>query len=116
MSHEDLPEDAFPALFLSLSEAAALAQASSGSKADEKDIRQLGTQIQDAWNKFDPKMMADLWLVDGDCVSSTGRSASGRAEVEKAFAEQWSSVYKGTRLAHTITSGVPSLPAGSSGK
>jgi uncharacterized protein (TIGR02246 family) len=72
--------------------------------ADEKDVRALGAQVQDAWNKGDAKMLAALWLTDGDYISSTGRTATGRAEVEKAFAEQWAGIYKGTRISHTLTS------------
>jgi uncharacterized protein (TIGR02246 family) len=72
--------------------------------ADEKDIRSIGGQIQDAWNKADPKMLADLFLTDGDYISSTGRTARGRPAVEKAFQEQWSGIYKGTKIAHTLTS------------
>jgi uncharacterized protein (TIGR02246 family) len=72
--------------------------------SEEKDIRSIGAQVQDAWNKRDPKMLADLWLTDGDYVSSTGRTATGRAEVENAFAAQWAGVYKGTKLMHTLTS------------
>jgi uncharacterized protein (TIGR02246 family) len=89
------------AFVVSLVAAAALAQSSSA--ADDKDIRSLGTQFQDAWNKTDAKLLADLWLTDGDYVSSTGRTARGRAEVEKAFRAQWNGVYKGTKLAHTLT-------------
>jgi len=74
------------------------------SATDDKDIRSMGTQIQDAWNKKDAKMLADLWLTDGDYVSSTGRTATGRAEVERAFAAQWTGLYKGTKLMHTLTS------------
>jgi len=83
---------------------ASLSLAQSSSSSDEKDIRSIGTQIQDAWNKHEARMMADLWLTDGDYVSSTGRTATGRAEVERAFAAQWSGLYKGTRIAHTLTS------------
>ncbi len=75
----------------------------SSSTADDKDIRSIGAQIQDAWNRADAKMLADLWLTDGDYVSSTGRSAHGRTEVQKAFAEQWATIYKGTKIAHTFT-------------
>jgi uncharacterized protein (TIGR02246 family) len=75
----------------------------SSNTADDKDIRSIGAQIQDAWNKADAKMLADLWLTDGDYVSSTGRSAHGRTEVQKAFAEQWATIYKGTKIAHTFT-------------
>jgi len=71
---------------------------------DDKDVRSIGAQIQQAWNKSDAKMLADLWLTDGDYVSSTGRTATGRAEVEKAFATQWAGLYKGTKLTHTLTS------------
>ena len=93
----------FSALLVFLFSVRALAQAPA-SAADEKDIRSIGTQIQDAWNKKDARMLADLWLTDGDYVSSTGRTARGRAQVEKAFAEQWAGIYKGTKITHTFTS------------
>jgi uncharacterized protein (TIGR02246 family) len=92
-----------PSLVVFAVSLAALAQAPANA-ADEKDIRSIGAQIQEAWNKKDAKMLADLWLTDGDYVSSTGRTATGRAEVGKAFAAQWAGVYKGTKLAHTLTS------------
>jgi uncharacterized protein (TIGR02246 family) len=92
------------ALVLLLANAAASrAQTNANTVADERDIRGIGTQIQDAWNKGDARLLADLWLTDGDYVSSTGRTARGRSEVEKAFATQWSGVYKGTKIAHTLT-------------
>jgi uncharacterized protein (TIGR02246 family) len=87
-------------LVLCLFAAPALAQSPT---ADEKDIRAIAMQVQEAWNRRDAKMLADLFLTDGDYVSSTGRTARGRAEVEKAFALQWGSVYKGTRITVTTT-------------
>jgi len=36
-------------------------------------------------------------------VSSTGRTARGRDELQKAFAAQWNGIYKGTKLSHTLT-------------
>ena len=75
-----------------------------GQSADEKDIRAIGSQLQEAWNKADAKMMGDLFLTDGDYVSSTGRTARGRAEVEKAFQQQWGGLYKGTKITLTTTS------------
>ena len=92
----------FPALVVFLSAVPALAEGPANA-ADEKDIRSIGAQIQEAWNKADAKMLADLWLTDGDYVSSTGRAAHGRAEVQKAFAEQWATIYKGTKISHTFT-------------
>lgn len=93
----------FPALVVFLSAISALAQGPPNA-ADEKDVRSIGAQVQEAWNKADAKMLADLWLTDGNYVSSTGRAAHGRAEVQKAFAEQWATIYKGTKIAHTFTS------------
>ncbi len=74
-----------------------------GQSNDEKDIRALSAQLQQAWNAADAKMLADLFLTDGDYVSSTGRTARGRAEVEKAFHQQWSGIYKGTKITLTTT-------------
>ncbi len=82
---------------------AAPALAQNASAADESDVRALAAQLQQAWNKADAKMLADLFLTDGDYVSSTGRTARGRAEVEKAFAQQWAGIYKGTKIAITMT-------------
>ena len=90
-----------PYLLLFLASSVAAAQTSA---EDEKDVRVLGRQLQDAWNKSDAKMLADMFLTDGDYISSTGRTARGRDEVEKAFASQWSGIYKATKLTHTITS------------
>jgi uncharacterized protein (TIGR02246 family) len=92
----------FPALVVLGISSPAAAQAPNS--ADDKDVRSIGAQIQNSWNKVDAKMLADLWLTDGDYVSSTGRAAHGRSEVQKAFAEQWATIYKGTKIAHTFTS------------
>ena len=93
-----LPRLGSAAAVLLLFSAAALAQSS-----DDKDIRAIGAQIQSSWNKADAKEMADLFLTDGDYISSTGRTARGRDELQRAFAAQWSGVYKGTKLSHTLT-------------
>jgi uncharacterized protein (TIGR02246 family) len=89
--------------FLLLLLASSVAAAQTAAE-DEKDVRSLGRQIQDAWNKGDAKMLGDLFLTDGDYISSTGRTARGRDEVEKAFSTQWGGIYKGTKITHTITS------------
>jgi uncharacterized protein (TIGR02246 family) len=90
-----------PFLLLFFASSVAAAQTSAD---DEKDVRAIGRQLQDAWNKGDARMLADSFLTDGDYIGSTGRTARGRAEVEKAFASQWSGIYKGTKLTHTVTS------------
>ncbi len=91
------------ALVLLLLPARALSQAGRPTAGDEKDLRSIGAQLEGAWNKEDPKMMADLFLTNGDYVSSTGRSARGREEVARAFAQQWAGLYKGTRIRVTVT-------------
>ena len=82
---------------------AAVPVVAQSSADDEKDVRAIAAQLQEAWNKADAKMLADLFLTDGDYVSSTGRTARGRPEVEKAFAAQWAGIYKGTRITVTTT-------------
>lgn len=91
------------ALALVLSLATVEVPAQSTNAADEKDIHAISVQLQDAWNKADPRMLADLFLTDGDYISSTGRTARGRDEVEKAFAQQWSGIYRKTKIAATVT-------------
>ncbi len=91
------------ALALVLSLAVVEVRAQAPNAADEKDIRAISVQLQDAWNKADPKMLADLFLTDGDYISSTGRTARGRDEVEKAFAQQWAGIYKKTKIAVNVT-------------
>ena len=91
------------ALALLLSLVVVEAGAQSSTAGDEKDIRAISVQLQDAWNKADPKMLADLFLTDGDYISSTGRTARGRAEVEKAFAQQWAGIYRKTKIAVQVT-------------
>jgi len=89
------------ALVVSLTAVGVRAQAPDA--ADEKDVRAISGQLQDAWNRADPRMLADLFLTDGDYISSTGRTARGRDEVEKAFAQQWAGIYKKTKIAVTVT-------------
>src|SRR5262245_6253858 len=89
--------------FLPLAAVFLLSAAAVAQSSDEKDIRTIGAQIQSAWNKSDAKEMADLFLTDGDYVSSTGRTARGRDELQRAFAAQWAGIYKGTKLSHTLT-------------
>ncbi|MGH9366480.1 MAG: SgcJ/EcaC family oxidoreductase [Thermoanaerobaculia bacterium] len=89
-------------LALAFSLGSALAQAAAGTPADEADIRALVDQLPAAWSKTDPKMVASLFLVDVDYVSSTGRVAGNRTEVERAFAQQWAGVYRGTKLATSV--------------
>jgi uncharacterized protein (TIGR02246 family) len=89
-------------LLLAVLFAGAAAAQAPGTATDESDIRALVDQLSTAWGKADPRSISSLFLTDGDYVSSTGRVANNRAEVERAFAQQWGGVYRGTKLATSV--------------
>ena len=71
--------------------------------ADDKDIRSIGAQIQDAWNKADAQD-AGRPLADRRRLRQLDRPLRARPDGgQKAFAEQWATIYKGTKIAHTFT-------------
>lgn len=74
-----------------------------GASPDEAAIRKAVGQFAPAWAKGDAKALAALYTTDADYVSSTGFTASGRAEIEKVYITQFSGVYKGTSLKQAIT-------------
>jgi uncharacterized protein (TIGR02246 family) len=74
-----------------------------GTPADEAAIRKATEQFPPAWAKGDAKGLATLYTMDADYVSSTGLVAKGRAEIEKAYAAQFTGVYKGTSLRNDVT-------------
>lgn len=64
--------------------------------ASEKEVRAAGDAFVAAWNKHDAKAMAALWAPDGDLINPFGRVAKGRAEVEKLFSDEHTTVMKGS--------------------
>lgn len=74
-----------------------------GTQADEAAIRRVTDQFPPAWAKGDAKSLAALYAADADYVGSTGVTANGRAEIEKAYVTQLSGVYKGTALKAAVT-------------
>ena len=76
--------------------AGAKAQAS-----DEAAIRKVFADFAEAWGKDDAKSMASHWAVDGDLINPTGRRANGRAEIEKLFADEHATIFKGTHITFT---------------
>ena len=93
----------FPRISLVIVLSLAVVELRAQSAADDKDVRALSVQVQDAWNKADPCLLADLFLTDGDYISSSGRTERGRGEVERAFAQQWAGIYRKTKIALTVT-------------
>jgi uncharacterized protein (TIGR02246 family) len=69
-----------------------------GQSKDEAAIRKVFADFAEAWGNDDAKAMASFWTEDGDVINRLGRKATGRAEVEKLFAEEHSTNYKGTHV------------------
>src|SRR6266568_9567879 len=65
---------------------------------DEAAIRKVFADFAEAWAKDDAKSMASMWTEDGDIINPQGRKASGRAEVEKLFADEHSTIFKGSHI------------------
>jgi uncharacterized protein (TIGR02246 family) len=80
-----------------------IAPALAQSAADETAIRKVTEQFAPAWAKGDDKSLGALYTADADYVSSTGLVAKGRTEIEKAYATQFTGVYKGTSLKAGVT-------------
>lgn len=82
-------------LLLALSAGVAGAKAQA---ADEAAIRKVFAGFAEAWGKDDVKSMASYWTADGDLINPTGRRANGRADVEKLFADEHATIFKGTHI------------------
>lgn len=67
----------------------------------EAQVRARSQEFAAAWNRHDVKAMAAVWASDGDLINPFGRVAKGRAEVEKLFADEHSTVMKDSTF--TIT-------------
>lgn len=63
-------------------------------KNDEAGVQKLMDDFVAAWNKHDPKVMAALWLPEGDLINPWGKLAEGRDLVEKLFVEEQSGPLK----------------------
>jgi ketosteroid isomerase-like protein len=53
-----------------------------------------GKALIEAWNRHDAAALAALWHEDGDLINPAGRWAQGRAQVEKLFRDEQSTVMK----------------------
>src|SRR5258706_2478929 len=82
-------------LLLAMPATVAVTKAQAG---DEAAIRKVFAGFGDAWGKDDAKSMASHWAEDGDIVNPQGRRANGRAEIEKLFADEHSTAFKGTHI------------------
>ena len=55
-------------------------------------------EFKAAWDRNDAKAIAALWAPDGDLINPFGRVAKGRAEVEKLFQDEQTTIMKGTKF------------------
>lgn len=70
--------------------------ASTAKKADTPDAAILKAEqaFFAAWNQHDVKGMAACWADDATLINPAGRAAHGKAEIEKLFADEQSTMFK----------------------
>jgi uncharacterized protein (TIGR02246 family) len=81
--------------------AAGAAPAAKDAPAPERELRAAVDQFAAGWNDANAKTMAAVFTEDADLVNPFGRSAKGRAGIEKFFADEQTTLTKGTRFAVT---------------
>ncbi len=96
-------------LFLIITASAALGETprekdqSAVHEQSEKAIKQLLDRFIDAWNRHDPKAFSMVFAEDADFTNVGGKSAHGRAEVEKFHAPKFATNLKDTHQKITET-------------
>jgi uncharacterized protein (TIGR02246 family) len=68
---------------------------------DEAAIRKVFADFAEAWSKDDAKSMAAMWAEGGDVINPQGHKATGRADVEKLFADEHATIFKGSHISFT---------------
>jgi uncharacterized protein (TIGR02246 family) len=71
--------------------------------SDEDAIKQTMQSFVQSWNKHDAKAMSENWLENGDAINPAGRVARGRAEVEKLFMDEHSTMMKSSTATMDVT-------------
>ena len=66
--------------------------------SDEAAIRKVFSDFAEAWGKDDAKSMASHYAADGDIINPMGRRANGREQIEKLFADEHATTFKGTHI------------------
>jgi uncharacterized protein (TIGR02246 family) len=72
----------------------ALTRFASAADDDAAGIKKSCEAVVSGWNKHDAKAIAAVFAEDADMITPDGRLVSGRAAIEKAFAEDHSGVMK----------------------
>lgn len=74
-----------------------------GSVRDEEGIRKVVADFVAAWNKHDAKAFSMVFAEDADFTNVGGKSAQGRAEIEKHHAPSFATKFKDTHQTITET-------------
>lgn len=69
-----------------------------GDVKEEERIRKVLADFMEAWNRHDAKAFSMVFAEDADFTNVGGKSAHGRAEVEKFHAPRFASKFKDTNL------------------
>ena len=73
-------------------------------RQEEKKIRALYNEFEDAWNAHKVDAMAEMWTLDGDHQEPDGHVAKGKEDLRDLFRKQHESVFKTTVLDLSIES------------
>ena len=82
----------------------ALPTARAGNAKEDAAIQKRLDEFNAAWNQHDAKLMAGVFVADGDLINPFGRQVKGTEEIEKLFAGEQSGPMAGTTYSGTIES------------
>jgi uncharacterized protein (TIGR02246 family) len=88
----------FAALLVAVAVGLALTPSATGADDDVAGVRQSCEAIVTAWNKHDAKSVAAVFAEDADMLTPDGRLVSGRAAIEKAFADDYTGALRESSL------------------
>lgn len=71
---------------------------------DDKSLRQIVKQLEDAWNAHDGKAFAAPFAADADYVIVNGMYIKGREEIERGHTQIFTTFYRESRNAATVRS------------
>lgn len=85
------------AAFLTMFATSALAaDTKTASAKSDAAVLKTAQAFFDAWNKNDVKTMVSFWASDATLINPMGRKAHGSADIEKLFADEQATVFKGS--------------------
>lgn len=71
-------------------------------KQENEAFQTIANDFASAWNKHDPKAMANFWTNDGDLLSPWEKVYRGKQEIENHFSEEHTNGMKDSHINLTI--------------